>query len=58
MGGTIDEKLSLTDEQWEIFRTEFKEQIGEGLSKLETLKVSYEDVILSVGKQNNDNTSP
>lgn len=55
VGGTIDEKLSLTDEQWENFRTEFREQISGGLSKLETLKSSYEDDIFSVGEQNNNN---
>ena len=40
VGGTIDEKLAMNNEQWENFRSEFKPQIGEGLEKLELLKLS------------------
>jgi thioredoxin-like negative regulator of GroEL len=40
VGGTLDEKMSMTDDQWEEFRMEFKNEIGEGLEKFEALKLS------------------
>ncbi len=43
VGGTIDEKLSMTEEQWETFRSEFREEISGGLKKLETLRQSAFD---------------
>ena len=40
VGGTLDEKLSLTKEQWDSFRSEFKNEIAGGLEKLESLRLS------------------
>eukprot|EP00551_Chaetoceros_affinis_P004546 CAMPEP_0203677440 /NCGR_PEP_ID=MMETSP0090-20130426/28222_1 /ASSEMBLY_ACC=CAM_ASM_001088 /TAXON_ID=426623 /ORGANISM="Chaetoceros affinis, Strain CCMP159" /LENGTH=223 /DNA_ID=CAMNT_0050544333 /DNA_START=315 /DNA_END=986 /DNA_ORIENTATION=- len=40
VGGTLDEKFTLTEDQWDNFRTEFKKEISEGLDKLDSLKIS------------------
>lgn len=40
VGGTLEEKLSMTDEQWETFRNDFKTEISSGLEQLKTLEVS------------------
>lgn len=40
VGGTLDQKLSLTEDQWEEFRTEFKTEIAQGLDHFEALRLS------------------
>lgn len=40
VGGTLDEKLSYTESQWEAFRSEFKNEIADGLAQLESLRLS------------------
>lgn len=40
VGGTLDEKLSYSESQWEEFRSEFKSEIAEGLKSLESLRLS------------------
>ncbi len=40
VGGTLDEKMALTEDQWDSFRTEFKKEIAQGLDKLDALKLS------------------
>lgn len=44
VGGTIDEKMSMTKEQWENFRFEFQEEIDRNRIKLETLERSRSSI--------------
>jgi len=39
VGGTIDQKLSMTEDEWEAFRSEFKNEIADGLESLERLRL-------------------
>lgn len=39
VGGTIDQKLSMTEDEWEAFREEFKTEISGGLDSLERLRL-------------------
>mmetsp|Transcript_19663 Transcript_19663/g.24246 ORF Transcript_19663/g.24246 Transcript_19663/m.24246 type:complete len:248 (-) Transcript_19663:127-870(-) len=40
VGGTLNEKLALTEDQWEDFRQQFNNEIAEGLKLLEVLRLS------------------
>lgn len=40
VGQTLDEKLSLTEQQWDSFRSEFKKEIAGGLAQIESLRLS------------------
>jgi len=53
--GTIDEKLSLPENEWEEFRTEFKSPIQSGLEKLEMLRLQA--VLKSEGEEKVENNS-
>jgi thiol-disulfide isomerase/thioredoxin len=40
VGETMDEKLAYTEDKWENFRAEFKNEIATGLQKFESLRLS------------------
>lgn len=40
VGGTLDEKLAMSESQWEQFRSEFKNEIADGLKKFDALRLS------------------
>jgi len=39
VGGTVNQKLNMSLDEWEAFRTEFKTQISSGLENLELLRI-------------------
>ena len=39
VGGTLDDKLAMTEEEWEKFRSDFKNEIAEGVGYFETLRL-------------------
>ena len=57
--GTLDEKLAMTEEDWEKFRSEFQTEIKSGLDQIQLLQLNVaweKDAVAGTGSDRDDST--